>query len=72
VGTVADALSRVDINNLKIQEEEELLKVLSGSETNSISNQIPSSCCLDLQRISKSQGIKREELSLTSLLNTAY
>jgi hypothetical protein len=34
---VADALSRLDIDSLKIQEEE-LLKLLSGSENNSISN----------------------------------
>jgi hypothetical protein len=34
---VEDALSRVDINSLKIQEEE-VLTLLSGSENNSISN----------------------------------
>jgi hypothetical protein len=34
---VADALSRLDINSLKIQEEE-VLTLLSGSENNSISN----------------------------------
>jgi hypothetical protein len=33
----ADALSRLDINSLKIQEEE-VLTLLSGSENNSISN----------------------------------
>jgi hypothetical protein len=39
VGTVAGALSRLDIDSLKIQEEtEEVLKLLSGSEQNSISN----------------------------------
>jgi hypothetical protein len=37
VGTVADALSHLDIDILKIQEEE-VLKLLSGSENNSISN----------------------------------
>jgi hypothetical protein len=37
LGTVADALSRLDIDSLKIQEEE-LLTILSGSENNSISN----------------------------------
>jgi hypothetical protein len=36
VGTVADALSRLDIDSLKIQEEEVL--TLSGSENSSISN----------------------------------
>jgi hypothetical protein len=34
---VADASSRIDINSLKIQEEE-VLTLLSGSEINSISN----------------------------------
>jgi hypothetical protein len=34
---VADALCRLDIDSLKIQEEE-VLKILSGSEINSISN----------------------------------
>jgi hypothetical protein len=34
-----DALSRIDIDNLKIQEEkQEVLTLLSGSENNSISN----------------------------------
>jgi hypothetical protein len=36
---VADALSHLDIDSLKIQEEtEEVLTLLSGSENNSISN----------------------------------
>jgi hypothetical protein len=38
VGTVANALSCLDIDSLKIQEEEEVLTLLSGSENNSISN----------------------------------
>jgi hypothetical protein len=37
VGTAADALSRLDIHSLKVQEEE-VLTLLSGSESNSISN----------------------------------
>jgi hypothetical protein len=37
VGTLADALSRIDIYSLKIQEEE-ALTTLSGSENKSISN----------------------------------
>jgi hypothetical protein len=37
VVTVADALSHLDIDSLKIQEEE-TLRLLSGSEDNSISN----------------------------------
>jgi hypothetical protein len=39
VVTIADALSRLDIDSLKIQEyEEEVLTLLSGSESNSISS----------------------------------
>jgi hypothetical protein len=37
VASVADALLRLDIDSLKIQEEE-VLTLLSGSENNSISN----------------------------------
>jgi hypothetical protein len=37
VSDVADALSRLGIDSLKIQEEE-VLTLLSGSESNSISN----------------------------------
>jgi hypothetical protein len=37
VGDVVDALSRLDIDSLKIQEQE-VLTLLSGSEINSISN----------------------------------
>jgi hypothetical protein len=37
VGIVLDALSRLDIDSLKIQEEE-VLTLLSGSENNRISN----------------------------------
>jgi hypothetical protein len=44
VDTVANALSRLDIYSLKIQEEE-LLILLSGSENNRISN-IKSECML--------------------------
>jgi hypothetical protein len=66
LGTVADALSRLDIDSLKIQEEE-VLTLLSESENN-----YPNAYCLDLQRASKSQGTKRKGLSPTSLLNTTY
>jgi hypothetical protein len=39
VGTVANALSRLDIDSLKIQEDkEEMITLLSGSENKSISN----------------------------------
>jgi hypothetical protein len=37
IGTVSDTLSRLDIDSLEIQEEE-VLKLLSASENNSISN----------------------------------
>jgi hypothetical protein len=37
VGTLANALSRHDIDSLKIQEEE-VLTLLSGSENSNISN----------------------------------
>jgi hypothetical protein len=39
VAAIADALSRLEIDSLKIQEDkEEVLTLLSGSENNSISN----------------------------------
>jgi hypothetical protein len=38
VATVTDALSRIEIDSLKIQEEEEVLTLLSGSKNNNISN----------------------------------
>jgi hypothetical protein len=38
VQTFADALFRLDIDSLKIQEEEMLMSLFSGSENNSISN----------------------------------
>jgi hypothetical protein len=38
VATVTDTLSCLDIDSLKIQEQEEELTLLSGSENNSISN----------------------------------
>jgi hypothetical protein len=59
VGTVADALSRLDVDSLKIQEEE-VLTLLSKSENNSISN------------IKLTSPMQRKGLSPTSLLNTTY
>jgi hypothetical protein len=72
---VADALSRLDIDSLKIQEEE-VLTLLSGSENNSISKiklTISVHTAL-IFKTSKSQGtrIKRKGLCLTSLINTTY
>jgi hypothetical protein len=77
---VADALSRLDIDILKIQDDkEEALILLSGSENSSISNiklSIPIHTALIFkeQAIDKSQGnkIKRKILSPTSLLCTTY
>jgi hypothetical protein len=78
VDIVADALSRLDIDSLKIQEEE-VLTLLSGSENNSISNikltiPIHTALILKEQENGKSQGtrIKIKRLSPTSLLNTPY
>jgi hypothetical protein len=58
---VADALSRLDIDSLKIQEEE-LLTLLSGSENNSISN-IKSTIPMHTALIFKEQA-KVKELGL--------
>jgi hypothetical protein len=76
LAVVADALSRLDIDRLKIQEEE-ALTLLSGSEHNSISNiklTIPMYTALIFKKTNKSQGyrIKRKGLRPTSLLNTTY
>jgi hypothetical protein len=73
---VTDALSYVDIDILKIQEEE-ALTLLSGSENNSFSNIKTynlNSYFLDPQRTNKRHGtrIKTKGLSLTLLLNTKY
>jgi hypothetical protein len=75
---VADALSRLDIDSLKIQEEE-VLTLLSGSENNSISNiklTIPIHTALIFKEQAKVKElgtrIKRKRLSPTSLLNTTY
>jgi hypothetical protein len=75
VALVADALSRLDIHSLKIQEEEGLTP-LSGSENNSTSNiklTIPMHTGLIFKEQKKvnNQGIKRKEFSATSLLNTS-
>jgi hypothetical protein len=71
VSTVADPLYRLDIDSLKIQEEE-VLTFLSGSENNSISTikltfPMHTAYCLDLQRTNKSQEIriKRKGISPT-------
>jgi hypothetical protein len=56
---VADALSRLDIASLKIQEEE-LLTLLSGSENNSISN-IKSSIPMHTALIFKEQAKVKEQ-----------
>jgi hypothetical protein len=76
VDTLADALSRLDIDILNIQEEEALY-LLSGSENNSISNiksTIPLHTELNHQRTSKSrrEKIKRKGLSLIPSFNKTY
>jgi ABC-type iron transport system FetAB ATPase subunit len=77
VTAVADALSCLHIDSLKIHEEaEEALTLLSGSGKNSISNiklTIPIHAALLFkgQKINN-QGIKRKDLSTISLLNIPY
>jgi hypothetical protein len=65
VGIVADALSRLDIDSLKIQEEEELT-LLSGSENNSISNiklTIPVHTALIFKEQAKVKGLREKGLA---------
>jgi hypothetical protein len=76
VGTVADALSCLDIGSLKIQEEE-VLTLLSRSENNSISNikfiaPMHTALIFEEQSNKNNQGTKRKGLISTSLLNTTY
>jgi hypothetical protein len=62
---VADALSRLDIDSLKIQEEE-VLTLLSGSENNSISNiklTIPTHTALIFKEQSKVKGLREKGLA---------
>jgi hypothetical protein len=56
--TVADALSRLDIDSLNIQEEE-VLTLLSGSENNSISTAL----IFKEQAKVKAQGLKEKGLA---------
>jgi hypothetical protein len=64
---VADALSRLDIDSLKIQEEE-VLTLLSGSENNSISKikltiSVHTSLNFMFPRRSKKQRKKKKKIS---------
>jgi hypothetical protein len=71
---VADALSYLAIDSLKIQEEE-VLTLLSGSENNSISYiKFTMHTALIFKEHEKIQGnrIERKGLSSTSLLNITY
>jgi hypothetical protein len=72
VATVSSSLPCLDIDSLKIQEED-ILKLLPGSKTEAPPILNPQ-CCLDHQRTSKSHGmrIKKKGLNPTSLLNTTY
>jgi hypothetical protein len=66
VAAVADALSCLDIDSLKIQEEEEVLTLLSGSENNSISNiklTIPMHTALILKEQAKVKGLREKGLA---------
>jgi hypothetical protein len=68
---VADALSRLDIDSLKIQEKE-LLTLLSGSENNSISN-IKLAIPMDTVLIFKEQAkVKEPGLRKKSLAQPHY
>jgi hypothetical protein len=63
IGTVADALSRLDIDSLKIQEEE-ALTLLSGSENNSISNiKFPILTALIFKEQAKVKGLREKGLA---------
>jgi hypothetical protein len=71
VGAVADALSRLDIDSLKIQEEE-VLTLLSGSENNSISN-IKSTIPMHTALIFKEQSkVKETRLRENGLAQPHY
>jgi hypothetical protein len=62
---VADALSRLEIDNLKIQEEK-VLTLLSGSENNSISNiklTIPMHTTLIFKEQAKIKGLREKGLA---------
>jgi hypothetical protein len=62
---VADALSRLDIDSLKIQEEE-VLTLLSGSENNSISNiksTFPMHTALIFKEQAKVKGLREKGLA---------
>jgi hypothetical protein len=65
VVTVADALSHLDIDSLKIQEEE-VFTHLSGSETNSISNVkliIPMHTALIFKEQEKVKGLREKGIA---------
>jgi hypothetical protein len=65
VGTVADALSRLDIESLKIQEEE-MLTLVSESENNSIINikcKIPMHTALFFKEQAKVKGLREKSLA---------
>jgi hypothetical protein len=65
VADVADALSRLDIDSLKIQEEE-VFTLLSGSENNSISNIksiIPMHTALIFKEQAKVKGLREKRLA---------
>jgi hypothetical protein len=78
VALVSDALSRLDIDSLKIHEEKSIsvnnfLRIRKQQHQKYQIN-FANAYCFDLQRTSKSQGIriKRTGIRPTSLLNTTY
>jgi hypothetical protein len=65
VGSVADALSRLYIDSLKIQDEE-VLTLLSGSENSSISNiklKIPMNIAFIFKEEAKVKGLREKGLA---------
>jgi hypothetical protein len=71
---VEDSLSRLDIDKLKIQEEE-ALTLLSGSENSSISNiklTIPMYTALNFKEQAKVKRLRKKWVSPTSSLNETY
>jgi hypothetical protein len=65
VGTVVDALSHLDIDSLNIQEEE-VLTLLSGSESNSISNikwRLPVHTAFIFKEQAKVKGLREKDLA---------
>jgi hypothetical protein len=74
VVAVADALSHLDIDSLKIQEEEASTLFSRSGNISMINIELPmyNALIFKEQLNGNNQGIKRKRLSTTSLLNTIY